>query len=65
MLLRCGEVVAEEETVITAKEETVAEETTIKPVFEEEALDYIAQIAKIINRHVENSTTQATEDNAQ
>ena len=58
-----SEVVAEEETVITAKEETVAEDAAMRPVFEAEALDYIAQIAQIINRHTENqATAQAAED---
>ena len=57
-----SEPVVVEEPVVTA-EETVVEDTTMKPVYEAEALDYIAQIAQIINRHAENSTTtQATED---
>jgi hypothetical protein len=57
--------VAEEVVATESTEETMAEETIIKPVFEAEALDYIAQIAQIINRHTENQAAQATEDAAQ
>ena len=47
----------------TESAEVNTQEDTVQPVYEADRLDYIAQIAKIINRRTENSAaTQATED---
>ena len=51
------------EDVSVQPAEEVAQEDFAKPVYEADRFDYMAQIAKIINKHVENSATaQATED---